>query len=140
MTLSSQAETLLMQNDWRGNVRELKNTLRRAVALAQGAKVLQVIHFAPVDADANEPPRSERPATRPRSVAAFESLTVSHSMDGTESAGRRVAMLKCLPCVRWARCNACARKGWRGETRCALVAAERRGGRESHATQEARDD
>jgi len=49
VTLSSQADALLMQNEWRGNVRELKNTLRRAVALAHGTTVLQVIHFAPVD-------------------------------------------------------------------------------------------
>jgi DNA-binding NtrC family response regulator len=54
--LSSQAEALLMQEEWPGNVRELKNTLRRAVALAQGADVLQVIHFAPGNAESDEPP------------------------------------------------------------------------------------
>jgi DNA-binding NtrC family response regulator len=56
VTLSSQAEALLLQNEWRGNVRELKNALRRAVALARGTNVLQVIHFAPGDAESDEPP------------------------------------------------------------------------------------
>jgi transcriptional regulator with GAF, ATPase, and Fis domain len=53
VTLSSQAEALLLQNEWRGNVRELKNALRRAVALARGTSVLQVIHLAPGEDDAH---------------------------------------------------------------------------------------
>jgi len=45
-TLSHQALTLLEQHTWPGNIRELRNALKRALALGRGAKVLQTTHFA----------------------------------------------------------------------------------------------
>src|ERR1700744_3055059 len=38
--LSSPTERLLLSHPWRGNVRELENTIHRAVLLAQGAEIL----------------------------------------------------------------------------------------------------
>ena len=37
--LSVQAQSLMLKNPWRGNVRELENTLHRAVLLATGPEI-----------------------------------------------------------------------------------------------------
>jgi DNA-binding NtrC family response regulator len=45
-TVSQQAEDVLIHHDWPGNIRELRNALRRAVASRRGADVLQAVHFS----------------------------------------------------------------------------------------------
>ncbi len=44
--VSKQAEAVLVRREWAGNVRELRNALKRAVALSRGAGVLQSVHFS----------------------------------------------------------------------------------------------
>jgi DNA-binding NtrC family response regulator len=46
-TLSKEAVRFILENQWRGNVRELENSLERAVALSSGPAIL-LEHFLPM--------------------------------------------------------------------------------------------
>lgn len=46
-TLSKEAVRFILENEWRGNVRELENSLERAVALSPGPSIL-LEHFMPL--------------------------------------------------------------------------------------------
>jgi DNA-binding NtrC family response regulator len=58
--LSAEARALIAKNPWRGNVRELENTLHRAVLLASGAEI---------DADALMTPEGDAIASAPADAA-----------------------------------------------------------------------
>ncbi|MGD0281049.1 MAG: sigma-54 dependent transcriptional regulator [Dissulfurispiraceae bacterium] len=59
-SLSTESESLLLDNEWKGNTRELKNIIERAVILCDGP-VLQAEHFNFVRCAAEEQPVSDAP-------------------------------------------------------------------------------
>jgi two-component system, response regulator FlrC len=66
--LSSEAKRLLTKSPWRGNVRELENTLHRAVLLAVGPEIDSDAIMTP-EGDAMDPGASADPAARAAQAA-----------------------------------------------------------------------
>jgi two-component system, response regulator FlrC len=66
--LSSEAKRLLTKSPWRGNVRELENTLHRAVLLAIGPEIDSDAIMTP-EGDAMDPGASADPAARAAQAA-----------------------------------------------------------------------
>ncbi len=80
--LSAEAQALMLKNPWRGNVRELENTLHRAVLLASGPEIGPEALLSP-DGEALAP---EGPAAR----AAQAAEAVTRGL-----VGRTVASVEC---------------------------------------------
>ena len=73
--LSPESESMLLGNEWRGNTRELKNIIERAVILCDG-QVLQPEHFNFLKCPADEQPGAEAPLSE---VAQFAVKTAEKS-------------------------------------------------------------
>jgi two-component system, response regulator FlrC len=83
--LGAEARALIVRNPWRGNVRELENTLHRAVLLASGAEIGPEAILTP-EGDAIASGRGEGPAAR----AAQAAEAVARGL-----VGRTVAQVEC---------------------------------------------
>ncbi|MCC0809098.1 sigma-54-dependent Fis family transcriptional regulator [Methylobacterium sp. W2] len=81
--LSREAQAIIRENPWRGNVRELENTLHRAVLLATGAEI---------DADAISTPEGESFA---RSAGPVERAAQVAEAATRGLVGRTVAQVEC---------------------------------------------
>ena len=66
--LAREAQGLVARNPWRGNVRELENTIHRAVLLAQGPEVGPDAILSP-EGESLSPPASAGPVERAASLA-----------------------------------------------------------------------
>ncbi|MEA1831894.1 sigma-54 dependent transcriptional regulator [Methylobacterium durans] len=82
--LSRAAQTLVRENPWRGNVRELENTVHRAVLLASGAEI---------GTEAILTPEGESIGAAPADPAARAALTAEAATRGL--VGRTVAQVEC---------------------------------------------
>ncbi|GJD38560.1 MULTISPECIES: sigma-54-dependent transcriptional regulator FlbD [Methylobacterium] len=82
-SLSREAQAIIRENPWRGNVRELENTLHRAVLLATGAEI---------DADAISTPEGESFA---RSAGPVERAAQVAEAATRGLVGRTVAQVEC---------------------------------------------
>ena len=76
--LSEDARRQLLSNPWRGNVRELENTIHRAVLLASGEQIEADAIRAPDGAMADH----STPAKGPAAMAAMTAETVSRELVG----------------------------------------------------------
>ena len=81
--LSREAQAIIRENPWRGNVRELENTLHRAVLLATGPEI---------DADAISTPEGESFA---RSAGPVERAAQVAEAATRGLVGRTVAQVEC---------------------------------------------
>jgi transcriptional regulator of acetoin/glycerol metabolism len=94
LSFSVKAMEILTAHDWPGNIRELRNVIRVAVALREGTTIDH--HALPAPLLGERPPSSRRPTPQPGSTGAS-----ANAPDSALDAAEQEALLEELEKCRW---------------------------------------